>query len=164
MSQLRLSDVSDYGLGAVLLEGDRPEVFGSRTMAESGKRDSQTEKECLALVFGGTRFDHDLHGRAKITAVTDERLKKYHLNDVYKKGTRIYISDHLSRSTLPNRRMEKKERDDYEVPCRRTNHEREEEINRNNFHNFAGATLQKVVIANAQDGNVMTLADIMTNG
>ena len=27
----------------------------------------------------------------------------------------MYISDHLSRSALPNRRMEKKERDDYEV-------------------------------------------------
>ena len=119
------TDASDYGLGAVLLQAGRPVAFASRTMTETERRYSQIEKECLALVFGCTRFDHYLHGREKITAVTDHkpletilaksinsapkrlqrmmlRLQKYRLNIVYKKGTQMYISDHLSRSALPN--------------------------------------------------------------
>ena len=132
------TDASDYGLGAVLLQAGRPVAFASRTMTETERRYSQIEKECLALVFGCTRFDHHLHGREKITAVTDHkpletilaksinsapkrlqrmmlRLQKYRLNIVYKKGTQMYISDHLSRSALPNGRTQKKEIDDYEV-------------------------------------------------
>ena len=99
-------------------------------MTETERRYSQIEKECLALVFGCTRFDHHLHGRENITAVTDHkaletilaksinsapkrlqrmmlRLQKYRLNIVYKKGTQMYISDHLSRSTLPKGRTQK---------------------------------------------------------
>ena len=107
-------------------------------MTETERRYSQIEKECLALVVGCTRFDHYLHGREKITAVTDHkpletilaksinsapkrlqrmmlRLQKYRLNIVYKKGTQMYISDHLSRSALPNGQTQKKEIRDYEV-------------------------------------------------
>ena len=106
------TDASDYGLGAVLLQAGRPVAFASRTMTETERRYSQIEKEYLALV-------------EKITAVTDHkpletilaksinsapkrlqrmmlRLQKYRLNIVYKKGTQMYISDHLSRSALPN--------------------------------------------------------------
>ena len=106
------TDASDYELGAVLLQVGRPVVFASRTMTETERRYSQIEKEYLALV-------------EKITAVTDHkpletilaksinsapkrlqrmmlRLQKYRLNIVYKKGTQMYISDHLSRSALPN--------------------------------------------------------------
>ena len=111
----------DYGLGAVLLQCGRTVAFASRTMTKTERRYSQIEKECLALVFGCRRFDHYLHGRDMITAVTDQkapetilaksinsapkrlqrmmlRLKKYHLNVVYKKGIQVYTSDHLSRS------------------------------------------------------------------
>ena len=102
------TDASDYGLGAVLLQAGRPLAFASRNMTETERRYSQIEKECLALVFGCTRFDHYLHGREKITAVTDHkpletilaksinstpkrlqcmmlRLQKYRLNIVLKK-------------------------------------------------------------------------------
>ena len=102
------TDASDYGLGAVLLQASRPVTFASRATTETERRYSQIEKECLALVFGCTRFDHYLHGREKITAVTDHkpletilaksinstpkrlqcmmlRLQKYRLNIVLKK-------------------------------------------------------------------------------
>ena len=68
------TDASDCGLEAVLLQAGRPVAFASRTMTETERRYSQIEKECLALVFGCTRFDHYLHGRDKITAVTDHKL------------------------------------------------------------------------------------------
>ena len=184
------TDASDYGLGAVLLQAGRPLEFASRTMTETERRYSQIEKECLALVFGCTRFDHYLHGREKITAVTDHkpletilaksinsapkrlqrmmlRLQKYRLNIVYKKGTQMYISDHLSRSALPNGRTQKKEIDDYEVF---TIHAEEllmkeiEGTDPNIFHNMTDATLQKVATATSKDGNLMTLAEIFANG
>ena len=174
------TDASDYGLGAVLLQAGRPLEFASRTMTETERRYSQIEKECLALVFGCTRFDHYLHGREKITAVTDHkpletilaksinsapkrlqrmmlRLQKYRLNIVYKKGTQMYISDHLSRSALPNGRTQKKEIDDYEVF---TIHAEEllmkeiEGTDPNIFHNMTDATPQKVATATSKDGNL----------
>ena len=112
------TNVSDYGLGTVLLQAGRPVAFAGRTMTETERRYSQIEKECLALLFGCTRFDHHLHGRENITAVTDHktletilaksinsapkrlqrmmlRLQKYRLNIVHKNGTQMYISDHL---------------------------------------------------------------------
>ena len=52
------TDASDYGLGAVLLQAGRPLAFASRNMTKTERRYSQIEKECLALVFGCTRFDH----------------------------------------------------------------------------------------------------------
>ena len=123
------TDPSDYALGGVLLQGGRPVLFASRTMTETERRHSQIEKECLAQVFGCTRFDHYLHRREEITAVTDHKpletiiakginsapkrfqrmmlqLKKYWLNIVYEKGTHMYITDHLSRSALPNARKD----------------------------------------------------------
>ena len=184
------SDASDYGLGAVLLQAGRPVAFASRTMTETERRYSQIEKECLALMFGCTRFDHHLHGRENITAVTDHkplektilaksinsapkrlqrmmlRLQKYRLNIVYKKGTQMYISDHLSRSALPNGRTQKKEIDDYEVF---TIHAEEllmkeiEGTDPNIFHNMTDTTLQKVITATSKDGNLMTLADVIAN-
>lgn len=67
------SDASDYGLGAVLLQGGRPLAFASRTMTEAERRSSRIEKEYLALVFCCTRFDYYVHSRDIITAVTDHK-------------------------------------------------------------------------------------------
>ena len=67
------TDASDYGLGAVLLQNGRLVAFASCTLTQSERRYSQIEKECLSLVFGCTRFDHFLHGRAKIKALTDHK-------------------------------------------------------------------------------------------
>ena len=178
------TDASDYGLGAVLLQAGRPVAFASRTMTETERRYSQIEKECLALVFGCTRFDHYLHGREKITAVTDHkpletilaksinsapkrlqrmmlRLQKYRLNIVYKKGTQMYISDHLSRSALPNGQTQKKEIRDYEVFTIHAELLMKEikGTDPNIFHNMTDATLPKVATA-----NLMTLAELIANG
>ena len=178
------TNASDYGLVTVLLQAGRPVAFASRTMTETERRYSQIEKECLALVFGCTRFDHYLHGREKITAVTDHkpletilaksinsapkrlqrmmlRLQKYRLNIVYKKGTQMYISDHLSRSALPNGQTQKKEIRDYEVFTIHAELLMKEikGTDPNIFHNMTDATLPKVATA-----NLMTLAELIANG
>lgn len=74
----------------------------------------------------------------------------------------MYVSDHLSRSALPNRRMEKKERD-YEIFTVHAEEQIMKDID-DIDHNLADATLQKLAKANTQDGNLMTLADIIGNG
>ena len=83
------------------------------------------------------------------------RLQKYRLNIVLKKkGTKMYISDPLSRSALPNGRTQKKEIDDYEVF---TIHAEEllmkeiEGTDPNIFHNMTDATLQEVATATSKD-------------
>ena len=90
------------------------------------------------------------------------RLQKYRLNIVYKKGTQMYISDHLSRSALPNGRTQKKEIDDYEVFTIHAEDLLMKEIegtDPNIFHNMTDATLPKVATA-----NLMTLAELIANG
>ena len=68
------TDASDYGLGALLLQKGRPVAFASPTLSQSKRRYSQIEKECLSFVFGCTRFDHFLHGRENIKALTDQTI------------------------------------------------------------------------------------------
>ena len=166
-------DASDNGLEAVLLQGGRPVAFACRIVTEIEERYSQIEEECLALVFGCTRFDHYLHDRVMITGVTDHkpleailvksitsalkrlqrmilRLQKYRLNVVHKKGTQMYINDHLSRSALAHSRMVQKERNDYEVFTVDVEEELMKEIEAidpNVFHNMTDAMLQKVAIS-----------------
>ena len=56
------------------------------------------------------------------------QLQKYPLNVVYKKGTQMYISDHLSRSALPHSQMAQKEREMIMKclrQCGRRTHERD---------------------------------------
>ena len=61
-----ITDASDYGLGAVLLQTidneDRPIAFASRSLTELEKKYTTTEKECLALVFAVQKFHTYLFG------------------------------------------------------------------------------------------------------
>lgn len=184
------TDASDYGLGAVLLQKGRPVAFASRTLTQSEKRYSQIEKECLSIVFGCTRFDHYLHGRKKIKALTDHkpletilaksinsapkrlqrmmlRLQKYRLDVAYQKGSRMYISDHLSRSPFPTNQKDSMKADDYDIFA--VNEENQlmkdiEEIDPNVYHNVTDKTLKKVADATTEDENLLTLATLIMYG
>ena len=146
-------------------------------MTETERRYSQIEKEYLALVEKITAVtDHkpletilakSINSAPKRLQRTMQRLQRYRLNIVYKKGTQMYISDHLSRSALPNGRTQKKEIGDYEVFAIHAEELLMKEIegtDPNIFHNMTDATLQKVATATPKDGNFMTLAEIIANG
>ena len=95
------------------------------------------------------------------------RLQKYHLKVVYKKGTQMYISDHLSRSDVAHSRMVQKEKNDYKVLTVNAEEglmKEIEAIDPNGFHNMTETTLQKVALATLQDGNLKTLADMISYG
>ena len=70
------ADSSNYGVGAVIahvIDGvERPCHFVSRTLSETERRYSQTEKEALALVYALKSFHEYLWGR-KFELVTDHK-------------------------------------------------------------------------------------------
>ena len=56
-------DASIKGLGAVLVQNDKPIAFASKTLTTTQSNYSNIERECLAVVFGIQRFHHYLYGR-----------------------------------------------------------------------------------------------------
>lgn len=118
-------DASSMGLGAVLLQENRPVAFASRTLSSAEKNYVQMEKEALSILFGCRRFDQYVNGRSNITVQTDHLplitifkkplvdapkrlqrimmgLQRYGLKVVYVKGKEMYIADFLSRAPEPN--------------------------------------------------------------
>ncbi|KAK3716424.1 hypothetical protein QZH41_000491 [Actinostola sp. cb2023] len=118
-------DASEKGLGATLLQNGQPVAFASRTLSPTEQRYAQIEKECLAIVFGCTKFSQYITRRAKVTIESDHkplqsifkkslleapcrlqrmmlRLQRFNLDVMYKPGPQMYIADHLSRASVPD--------------------------------------------------------------
>ena len=74
------TDACDTGLGAVLLQDHNgtlfPVAYGSRKLSKAERNYSVTEKECLGIVFGITKFEKYLYGR-KFTLQTDHQPLAY---------------------------------------------------------------------------------------
>ena len=49
-------DASKNGLGAVLLQNEKPVAYASRALTETQQRYAMIEKELLAVLFGCERF------------------------------------------------------------------------------------------------------------
>lgn len=56
-------DASSEGLGAVILQDDRPAAYGSRALTDCQRRYAQIEKELLAVVYGYGKFRQYVYGR-----------------------------------------------------------------------------------------------------
>jgi hypothetical protein len=118
-------DASQNGLGAVLLQDNKPCAFASRSMTDTQQRYAQIEKELLAIYFGVTKFYQYIYGR-KFNVETDHKpllpifkkplnecparlqrmrlsLQKYDINLIFKPGKELIIADNLSRATLPEK-------------------------------------------------------------
>ena len=117
------ADASQSGIGAVLLQSDKPVAYVSRAMTDTDQAFAQIEKELLAIVFAMEKFDHYVYGR-EVTVETDHRalvpirkkalstaprrlqkmllrLQRYDLELVYKPGTQVIVADALSRAYPP---------------------------------------------------------------
>ena len=84
-----ISDASDHGLGAVLLQEEnsilKPIAFASRSLTDQEKKYATTERECLALVFAVTKFHNYLFGR-KFTAIVDHKPLESLISNVNKRS------------------------------------------------------------------------------
>ena len=115
-------DASKTGLGAVLLQGNQPVAYASRSLTTSEQNYAQIEKECLAVLYGCERFHQYAYGKEIIIENDHKpleaifkkslvnvppriqrmliRLQKYNITYVYKKGKELHIADALSRAHL----------------------------------------------------------------
>ena len=65
-------DASQKGVGAALLQNNRPVAFASKTLDQTQSNYPNIDREMLAIVFGITRFHTYLYGR-HFKVVTDHR-------------------------------------------------------------------------------------------
>ncbi|XP_062574225.1 uncharacterized protein K02A2.6-like [Saccostrea cucullata] len=115
-------DASSNGLGAVLIQEDKPVAYGSRALTETQQRYSQIEKETLAILYGCTKFHDYVYGHS-VLVESDHKplesilkkpvlsspprlqrsvlaLERYDIQVIYKPGKKMFLADHLSRSYL----------------------------------------------------------------
>ena len=119
------NDASEYGLGAVLMQKEKPVAYASRLLKPAERNYAQIEKEMLAIVFGLEKFHHCTYGVPGITVVTNHkplvaitnkplskaprrlqamllRLQPYSIKVEYQPGSTLAITDTLSRAPLPD--------------------------------------------------------------
>lgn len=116
-------DASKFGLGAVILQENKPIAYASRALTDAETRYAQIEKELLAVTFGLERFNQYTYG-VDIVVENDHKplesilkkplsqapprlqrlllgLQKYTFNFKYRPGKELVIADTLSRACLP---------------------------------------------------------------
>ena len=114
------NDACEFGLGAALIQEERPVAYASRFLSDSEKRYDQIEKETPAVVYGLEKFNHYTHGK-KVNVFTDHKplvsicqkplakapkwfqnlllcAQQYDFSIKYKPGKEIPRADALSRA------------------------------------------------------------------
>ena len=118
-------DTSSTGLGAALIQKDRPIAYASKALAPTQEKYAQIEKELLAVVFGCAKFAENIVG-GDVTVESDNKpleaimkkpiclhvaplrlqrmlvqLQRFpRINVVYKRGENLLLADALSRAHL----------------------------------------------------------------
>ena len=112
------TDASATGIGAILEQGGHVVVYSSRTLSSSERNYSVIQRECLAIIFALTQFQHHLLG-CKFSLLTDHAslqwlssqkiecllarwalsFQEYDFTITYRKGTENRNADALSRQS-----------------------------------------------------------------
>ena len=117
------TDASTVGIGAVLLQEEQPVAYVSRSLTTSEQHYAPIELECLAIVFGLTKFDQYVFGHQDVKIQTDHQpleailkksllkapkrlqamimyLQRYSFKVEYLPGPQQVTADMLSRSPI----------------------------------------------------------------
>ena len=116
------ADACKNGLGAVLIQEEKPVAYASRAMTPTQIRYAMIEKELLAVVFGCERFHQYIYAKQVVIENDHKpletifkkplyltpprlqrmllRLQKYDILFTYKRGREMLIADTLSRAYL----------------------------------------------------------------
>ena len=117
-------DASKLGVGACMMQSEKPVSYASATLTNTQKRWSPMEKECYAILFACRKFHCYLYGQ-RITVISDHKplipifkkplinvtprltrillsLKKYNITVTWKPGKEMKLADFLSRAQLDN--------------------------------------------------------------
>ena len=117
------TDASTVGIGAVLIQAGKPVAYASRSLTDSEQHYAPIELECLAIVFGLTKFDQYVFGHQDIKIHTDHQplvsimkksllkaprrlqsmimaLQRYCFEVQYRPGSEQVTADMLSRSPI----------------------------------------------------------------
>lgn len=120
-------DSSKDGMGAVILQEDRPIAYASKSLTVTQQNYAQIEKELLAIVFGCQRFHQFLFGK-EFLVETDHKpleaifrkpldkcplrlqrlrinLQNYSFEVRYKPGSQLYLADTLSRAHFDDKNI-----------------------------------------------------------
>ncbi|XP_064629350.1 uncharacterized protein K02A2.6-like [Lineus longissimus] len=120
------TDASLRGLGAVLMQDEKPVCYASRTLSETEQNYSNIERELLGVVWSLERFNHYVYGKHVIVQTDHKpivaaakkpiskcsprlqrlllRMSKYDVAVEYLPGKKNVIADPLSRVD-PNREL-----------------------------------------------------------
>ena len=115
-------DPSKCGLGAVLLQGEKPVAYASKALNETEQNYAQIEKELYAVLFGCKRFHQYLYGRQVIVESDHKpleaimrkplaaapprlqrmilQLQRYDITITHKPGKQIPVTDTLFRKPI----------------------------------------------------------------
>ena len=116
------TNASKKGLGVVILQNSKPVIFASQALTRAEKNYQNSERECLATIWGMEKFHYFLYGK-KFTLETDQKplvsIYKKHMVEIspriqrlvvrsfpyqpfdiqYRRGKEIPLADALSRVT-----------------------------------------------------------------
>ena len=115
-------DASMQGLGATLMQDNKPIAYASKSLSDAETRYANIERELLAVVFGCERFHTHVYGKTfvvesdhkplemirqkPLTAAPPRlqrmlmRLQSYDMSILYRPGKEVPVADCLSRSPL----------------------------------------------------------------
>uniref|UniRef100_A0A8C2F8L8 Reverse transcriptase/retrotransposon-derived protein RNase H-like domain-containing protein n=1 Tax=Cyprinus carpio TaxID=7962 RepID=A0A8C2F8L8_CYPCA len=121
--ELRLQvDASKCGLGAVMLQDEKPIAYASKSLNSTEVNYAQIEKELYAVLFGCKRFHEYMYGR-RVIVESDHKpleailrkplaavpprlqrmilqLQKYNIHIIHRPGKDIPVADTLSRKSI----------------------------------------------------------------
>ena len=80
------TDASNYAIGAVLSQEDRPITFISRTLSKTEENYAANEKEMLAIIWALKSLRNYLYGSVKIKIFTDHQPLTYALSSKNNNG------------------------------------------------------------------------------